>query len=114
VWPGAPIELLLPGGTPELVSAWYDRARPVAELAVKTWIPFSGVDAELRRSAQRWVKELTNACDGGGAPLATWFERSRVSSTEAVAVRVGTTGTGILRGRRTKKGERVAHAEHAI
>jgi hypothetical protein len=114
LWPGAPIELLLPGGTPELVSAWYERARPVAELAVKTWIPFSDEDADLRKSAQRWVKELTSACDGGGAPLATWFERSRVVSTEAVAARVGTTTTGAMRGRRTKRGEPVAHAEHAI
>ena len=52
LWPGAPIEYVLPVGTPEPASAWYDRARPVAELAVKTWIPFSGVDDELGKAAQ--------------------------------------------------------------
>jgi hypothetical protein len=114
-WPGAPIELLLPAGTPALVSPWYERARPVAELAVKTWVPFSGVDEELGKAAHRWVKHLTNACDGGGAPLATWFERSMEVATSAVAARVGTTaGAGPLRGRRGRRGSDVAHAEHAI
>jgi len=114
-WPGAPIEFVLPAGTPELVSPWYERARPVAELAVKTWVPFSLVDDDLGKAAHRWVKQLTNACDGGGAPLATWFERSMEVATSAVALRVGAPGPpGALRGRRTKRGAHVAHAEHAI
>ncbi len=114
-WPGAPIELVLPAGTPALVSPWYERARPVVELAVKTWVPFSGVDDDLGKAAHRWVKHLTNACDGGGAPLATWFERSMEVATSAVAVRVGTTaGSGPPRGRRGKRAGDVAHAEHAI
>jgi hypothetical protein len=109
-WPGAPIELLLPAGTPELLSAWYERARPVVELAVKTWVPFALVDDDLGKAAHRWVKQLTNACGGGGAPLATWFERSRDAATEAVAVRLGDgkvagTGRSRTRGRAT---------EHAI
>jgi len=112
-WPGAPYELLLPAGTPQLVSAWYERARPVAELAVGTWVPFSSVEDELGRSAQRWVKQLTTACDGGGAPLGTWFERSMEVAAEAVALRVGaTTATGA--GRRARGRAAVAHAEHAI
>ena len=114
-WPGAPIELLLPTGSPELVSSWYERARPVAELAVKTWIPFAGVDDDLGKSAQRWVKQLTVACGGGGSPLASWFERSTAAATEAVALRLGDpTVTGPLRGRRSKSRAPGAHAEHAI
>jgi hypothetical protein len=114
-WPGAPIELLLPTGTPELVSAWYERARPVTELAVKTWVPFSGVDDELGRAVNHWVKHLTNACGGGGAPLATWFQNSAAAATEAVALRLGDPHlAGGARGRRTKGRTAVAHAEHAI
>jgi hypothetical protein len=114
-WPGAPMELILPAGTPELLSAWYERARPVAELAVKTWVPFGQVDEELGRSGQRWVKQLTNACGGGGAPLATWFERSMDVATEAVAVRLGESRVaGPGRGRRAKGRGPVHHAEHAI
>jgi hypothetical protein len=114
-WPGAPIELLLPAGSPELVSSWYERARPVAELAVKTWIPFAAVDGDLGKSAHRWVKQLTVSCGGGGAPLASWFERSTEAATEAVALRLGATGAkGPLRGRRAKARGRVGHAEHAI
>jgi hypothetical protein len=113
-WPGAPVEFVLPSGTAEQVSAWYERARPVAELAAKTWVPFSEVDEELGRAAHRWVKQLSGACDGGGAPLSEWFARTMAVATEAVALRVGdTTVVGGLRGRRSKK-DRVAHAEHAI
>jgi len=113
-WPGAPMELVLPPGTGELVSAWYERARPVAELAVKTWVPFSQVDDALGRSAHRWVKQLTGACSGGGAPLGSWFESSMAVATEAVALRLGDNPVaGTLRGRRGR-GRAVAHAEHAI
>jgi hypothetical protein len=112
LWPGAPYELVLPAGSPELVSAWYERARPVAELAVKTWTPFSQVDGRLGKSAHRWVKHLTNACGGGGAPLATWFERSTAVATEAVALRVG--AGGVLRGRKARAQAGMAHAEHAL
>jgi hypothetical protein len=110
-WPGAPTEFVLPAGTPELVSAWYERARPVAELAVKTWIPFAGVDDALGRAANRWVKQLTSACAGGGAPLATWFERSTAVATEAVAQKLGDQGPA---GRRLGRRTTVTHAEHAI
>lgn len=114
-WPGAPIELVLPVGTPELVGAWYERARPVAELAVKTWVPFSALDDDLGKAAGRWVKHLSTACDGGGAPLATWFEKSMEAATAVVAVRVGAGGgPGPHRGRRGKRGSTVTHAEHAI
>ncbi|HVC71018.1 MAG TPA: hypothetical protein VNC61_12255 [Acidimicrobiales bacterium] len=113
-WPGAPIELLLPSGTPALVSSWYDRARPIAELAVKTWIPFAAVDSDLGRSANRWVKHLTVACEGGGAPLASWFERSTVAAAEAVALRLGATGTAGGRRGRAKRRSPVASADHAI
>ncbi len=114
-WPGAPFELVLPAGTPELVSPWYERARPVAELAVKTWVPFALVDDDLGKAAHRWVKQLTHACDGGGAPLATWFERSMEIATSALALRVGAPVVpGAARGRRTKRGAPVTHAEHAI
>ncbi|HEX3979966.1 MAG TPA: hypothetical protein VHW93_02025, partial [Acidimicrobiales bacterium] len=114
-WPGAPIEFLLPAGTGEQVSAWYERARPVTELAVKTWVPFSEVDDELGRSAHRWVKQLTGACDGGGSPLASWFEGTMAVATEAVAIRLGdATVAGPLRGRRSRNRNRVAHAEHAL
>jgi hypothetical protein len=98
-------------GTPELVSAWYERARPVAELAVKTWIPFAGVDDALGRAANRWVKQLTSACAGGGAPLATWFERSTAVATEALAQKLGDHGPA---GRRLGRRTTVTHAEHAI
>jgi hypothetical protein len=115
LWPGAPIEFVLPAGTPELVSAWYERARPVAELAVKTWVPFSALDDDLGKAAGRWVKHLSTACDGGGAPLATWFEKSMEAATAVVAVRVGAGGgPGPHRGRRGKRGSTVTHAEHAI
>jgi hypothetical protein len=101
LWPGAPMEFVLPVGTPELVSAWYERARPVAELAIKTWVPFAEVDSALGKSAHRWVKQLTSACGGGGAPLATWFERSMAVATEAVALRLGDPGAAPRRtGRR--------------
>jgi len=110
-WPGAPTEFVLPVGTPELVSAWYERARPVAELAVKTWIPFAGVDDALGRAANRWVKQLTSACAGGGAPLATWFERSTAVATEALAQKLGDHGPA---GRRLGRRSSVTHAEHAI
>ncbi|HXQ58825.1 MAG TPA: hypothetical protein VN799_01970 [Acidimicrobiales bacterium] len=113
-WPGAPIELLLPTGTGELVSSWYERARPVAELAVKTWIPFAAVERDLGRSARRWVKHLTVACDGGGAPLATWFEQSTDAAAQALALRLGDPAvTGGRRGRRSKR-RPAAPAEHAI
>jgi hypothetical protein len=111
-WPGAPIELILPTGTAELVGAWYERARPVTELAVKTWVTFSPVDDDLDRSAQRWVKQLAGACDGAGEPLATWFEKSREAATAAVARRVGVTIPP--RSRPTRGGDSVSHAEHAI
>ncbi len=111
-WPGAPTELILPTGTAELVGAWYERARPVTELAVKTWVTFSPVDDDLDRSAQRWVKHLAGACDGGGEPLATWFEKSREAATAAVARRVGLAVSP--RGRPTRGGDSVTHAEHAI
>jgi hypothetical protein len=84
----------------------------VTELAVKTWVTFSPVDDELDRSAQRWAKELAAACDGGGEPLATWFEKSREAATAAVARRVGLTVSP--RGRPTRAGDSVTHAEHAI
>ena len=114
-WPGAPIELVLPAGTPELLSAWYERARPVAELAVKTWVPFAAIDDDLGKAAHRWVKQLTGACGGGGAPLATWFERSMVAATEAVALRMGEDSHGGPgRGRRAKGRGSLSHAEHAI
>jgi hypothetical protein len=107
--------LVLPVGTPELVGAWYERARPVAELAVKTWVPFSALDDDLGKAAGRWVKHLSTACDGGGAPLATWFEKSMEAATAVVAVRVGAGGgPGPHRGRRGKRGSTVTHAEHAI
>jgi len=111
-WPGAPFEFVLPAGTPALVSAWYERARPVAELAVKTWVPFAQVDEVLGKSARRWVRQLSGACGGGGAPLATWFERSTDVATEAVAVRLGDPSTASPRGRR--RGGPLSHAEHAI
>ena len=113
-WPGAPIELLLPAGTPELVGAWYERARPVAELAVQTWIPFSAVDDDLGKAAERWVKHLSTACEGGGAPLASWFEKSMEAAAAVVAVRVGAGGGPGPRGRRGKRGTAATHAEHAI
>ena len=113
-WPGAPIELLLPTGTGELVSSWYERARPVAELAVKTWIPFAAVERDLGRSARRWVKHLTVACDGGGAPLATWFEQSTEAAAQALALRLGDPAvTGGRLGRRPRR-RPAAPAEHAL
>jgi len=111
-WPGAPIELVLPTGTADLVGAWYERARPVTELAVKTWVTFSPVDDDLDRSAHRWVKELAQACDGGGEPLATWFEKSREAASATVARRVGVTIPP--RSRPTRGGDSVTHAEHAV
>jgi hypothetical protein len=111
-WPGAPFEFVLPAGTPALVSAWYERARPVAELAVKTWVPFAQVDDALGKSARRWVRLLSGACGGGGAPLATWFERSMDVATEAVAVRLGDGAVGGFRGRRRDRA--LSHADHAI
>lgn len=114
-WPGAPIELLLPTGSAELVSSWYERARPVAELAVKTWIPFAAVDRHLGRSARRWAKILTVACDGGGAPLATWFEQSTVAAAAPVALRLGdSTATGTRRRLGSRRRRSRAPAEHAI
>jgi hypothetical protein len=110
-WPGAPMEFVLPAGSGELVSAWYERARPVVELAVGTWVPFARVDAALGKSAHRWVKQLTSACGGGGAPLATWFENSMAVAGEALALRLGDTGAnGPLRGRRAKGRPPVEHA----
>jgi hypothetical protein len=90
-WPGAPIELVLPTGTPELVTPWYERARPVAELAVRTWVQFSPTDEELHRAAHRWVKDLATSCAGAGEPLALWFEKSRAAASAAVGRRVGVT-----------------------
>jgi hypothetical protein len=114
-WPGAAIEFLLPTGSPELVSSWYERARPVAELAVKTWIPFAAVEDDLGKAAQRWVKHLTVACAGGGAPLATWFEKSTEAAAEAVALRLGDkSASGPLRGRRLRGRTPTARAGHAI
>jgi len=112
-WPGAPFEFVLPAGTPALVSPWYERARPVAELAVKTWVPFAQVDEALGKAARRWVRQLSGACGGGGAPLASWFERSTDVATEAVAARLGDPSTGSPRGRR-RDGGPLSHAEHAI
>jgi hypothetical protein len=78
---------------------------------VKTWVPFSSVEDDLAKSAQRWVKQLTTACDGGGAPLGTWFLRSMEVAGEAVALRVGAAAAA---GPRTRDRAAVAHAEHAI
>jgi hypothetical protein len=82
-WPGAPVELVLPAGGPDLARPWHDRARPVAELAVRTWVPFATVDAHIRESVHRWVQDLAGACGGEGAELATWFHDSalRVSGS---------------------------------
>ena len=90
-WPGAPMDLVLPAGTAELVTPWYERARPVAEMAVRTWVQFSPTDEELHRAAHRWVKDLSTACAGGGEPLAVWFEKSRAAASAAVGRRVGMT-----------------------
>lgn len=88
-WPGAPIELVLPPGTPEFLTAWYERARPVTELALHTWVPFAAVDDALGRALGRWVRDLAVACDGGGAPMAEWLETSAAAATAAVALRLG-------------------------
>jgi hypothetical protein len=114
-WPGAPIELVLPAGTPELLGPWYERARPVAELAVKTWVPFSQVDDILKRAAAHWVRHLTTACDGGGAPLAAWFEKSAAASGAAVSLRLGDASTaGPSRGRRAKDVDEKLRAGHVV
>jgi hypothetical protein len=114
-WPGAPLDLILPAGTPELVSAWYERARPVAELAIKTWVPFAVMEEDLNQSATRWAEQLAGACGGRGAPLGSWFEASMAVAKEAMALQLGDgTMAGALRGRRTRGGASAAHAHHAI
>jgi hypothetical protein len=81
-------------------------------MAVGSWAPYAKVDRSLGKAAHRWVKQLTTACSGGGAPLATWFESSMAVAAEALAVRLGKTApSGPLRGRRSKGG---APAEHAV
>ena len=110
-WPGAPMELLLPAGTADLVTPWYERARPVAELAVRTWVQASPNDDELARAAHRWVKDLANACAGAGEPLAVWFEKSRVAASVSMGRRVGLTVPP--RGRPPYGGDTEAH-QHAI
>ena len=101
----------LPAGTADLVTPWYERARPVAELAVRTWVQASPNDDELARAAHRWVKDLANACAGAGEPLAIWFEKSRVAASVAMGRRVGLTVPP--RSRPPYGGDAEAH-QHAI